>query len=56
MAKYYGEIGFSISQETVPGVWDEVVTERNYYGDVVKNYKTADGNEIIEDFNISNQI
>ena len=56
MAKYYGEIGFSISQETVPGVWDEVVTERNYFGDVVKNYKSADGNEIIEDFNISNQI
>lgn len=56
MAKYYGQIGFAVSQETVPGVWDEVVTERNYFGDVVKNYKMADGNEIVEDFNISNQI
>ena len=56
MSKFFGQIGFSVSTETVPGVWDESVTERNYYGDVTKNYRRLEGNEIIEDINISNQI
>ena len=56
MAKYYGQIGFIVTEETTPGVWSPIVTERNYFGDVVKNYKTVDGNEIVDDINVSNQI
>ena len=37
MAKFYGNIGFVIYQETSPGVWEEVPTERKYFGDVLKN-------------------
>lgn len=37
MAKFYGEIGYGNSVETVPGVWDDVITERKYYGDVIRN-------------------
>lgn len=34
MARYYGVVGFSEgSVETVPGVWDEQIVERPYYGD-----------------------
>ena len=36
MAKYYGAIGYSETTETAPGVWEETITERNYYGDVIK--------------------
>lgn len=38
MAKYFGHIGFSETQEseTSPGIWEEVVTERPYYGDELK--------------------
>ena len=37
MAKFYGVIGYVISQETSPGVWEEVPIEKPYYGDIVRN-------------------
>jgi hypothetical protein len=36
MAKFYGAIGFAVNTETSPGVWKDVITERNYKGDVLK--------------------
>lgn len=33
--KFYGPIGYGISQETSDGVWEDTVTEYSYYGDVV---------------------
>ena len=36
MAKFYGKIGYAETTETTPGVWEEVITERDYYGDVIK--------------------
>ena len=36
MAKFYGKIGYAETTETTPGVWEEVITERDYYGDVTK--------------------
>lgn len=35
MAKFYGKIGYIETQETSPGVWTEVPTERYYFGDVM---------------------
>lgn len=37
MAKYYGIVGYVITEETSPGVWGEVTNERPYYGDIVRN-------------------
>ena len=37
MAKFYGVIGYVVNEETVPGVWEEVVKERPYSGDILKN-------------------
>lgn len=38
MARFHGEVGFlrmvERDPEEHPGVWDEVLTKRNYYGDV----------------------
>lgn len=39
MAKYFGKIGYLETVETSPDVWEEVLTERIYYGDVVRNTK-----------------
>lgn len=36
MAKFYGEIGYGFATETSPGVHKDVITERNYFGDVVR--------------------
>jgi hypothetical protein len=43
MSRWFGKVGFSesteIDPENNPGVWDDVITEREYYGDVVRNIK-----------------
>ena len=56
MAKFYGKIGYIDSVETKPGVWEEQITERNYYGDVIRNTRrlqTAD--KLNDDINIANE-
>lgn len=35
--RFYGAVGYATSTETAPGVWKEVITERTYFGDVVRN-------------------
>ena len=59
MAKYYGRIGFIETRE-VPegsGIWKEIVTERLYFGDVVRNSRRWQGAETLnDDLNISNEI
>lgn len=37
MAKYYGKIGYATSEEVKPGVWKKRITEREYFGDVIRN-------------------
>lgn len=37
MAKFYGKIGFFETRETEPGIWEEVITEKPYYGDITRN-------------------
>ena len=57
MAKYYGSIGYAASEETAPGVWEETITERNYYGDILRNSRSLTGNDKVNsDINISNEI
>ena len=57
MAKFYGPIGYAERVETVPGVWKDVVVERNYSGDVVRLRRRLQGTENLnDDINISNEI
>ena len=45
MAKYYGTVGFRTTVETKPGIYKEQITEREYFGDVVRvarRLQTAD--------------
>ena len=57
MAKYYGLIGYAETVETGPGAWKEQITERVYYGDVIRNSRRLQSTEHLnDDVNISNQI
>ena len=57
MAKFYGAIGYADQVDTGHGVWGEQITERNYYGDVVKNTKRFEkGEHLNDDLNVSNTI
>lgn len=57
MAKFYGNIGYLESKENVPGVWNEVITERSYYGDVIKNTSKWNSNtNLNDDISVNNLI
>lgn len=57
MAKWFGQIGFAVTEETAPDVWTEHIIERSYYGDIIRNTKSlGSSNQINDGFNISNQI
>ena len=57
MAKFYGAIGYVETVETSPGVWEEQITERNYYGELVRNtsrFQVSD--QVNDNVNIANEI
>lgn len=57
MAKFYGEVGYGHSELKSPGVWDDVITERKYYGDIIRNArKLADGEKVNNDLTVGNSI
>lgn len=57
MAKWYGVIGYAVTVETDPGVWEETITERSYYGDTIRNTRMLQNSgEVNDNVNISNQI
>lgn len=57
MAKFYGKIGYAITEETTPGVWEERIIERVYYGDVTRNSRRLQSSENLNDnIVISNEI
>lgn len=58
MAKWFGKIGFATTVETTPGVWEEQIVSREYYGDVVRNTRRlqSSSEKLNDDINISNQL
>lgn len=57
MAKYYGVIGYAETVETAPGVYEEQITERNYYGELVRNTRRLQTSDQVNDnINIANEI
>ena len=57
MAKYYGAIGYAETKETSPGIWTEAITERKYYGDVIRNARRLEnGEHLNDDINVNNSI
>lgn len=57
MAKWYGVIGYAETVEEIPGKWEEIITERNYYGEIGKNSRRLQSSDKInDDINIANEI
>lgn len=57
MAKFYGKIGYANTEETTPGVWVEQITERSYYGELVRNTRRLESsNNLNDNINIANEI
>ena len=57
MAKFYGKIGYANTVETKPGVCEEQIVERSYYGDLIRNTRRLQSaDQVNDDINISNEI
>lgn len=42
MRKWFGAIGYGEQTEVRPGVWKEIITERELYGDILQNTRRVD--------------
>jgi hypothetical protein len=51
MARFYGKVGFGLPTETSTnsGVWEDVVIERTYRGDIVKNTRKLENAQGLHD-------
>lgn len=57
MARFYGVVGYGLAVETAAGVWEDEISERSYYGDVVKNSaKFAEGEPVNPNITTNNSI
>lgn len=57
MTRYYGQVAYGEDREIRPGVYDKVITERSYKGDVEKiSRRLQDTDKINGDITVQNTI
>ena len=57
MAKWFGKVGYATTKETSPGVWTEVITEREYFGKVIDDSRRyQSGDTVNGDITVSSKI
>jgi len=57
MARFFGSIGFGVPEEVSPGVWEDRITVRQYYGAVTRLMRQYTGDDkVLEDIRVNNQI
>jgi len=57
MARFYGRVGYGEPVETAPGVWEDVITEVSYFGDIVRNIRQSrEGVSVNNDLSVNNSI
>lgn len=55
MPKYFGKVGFAESVETAPGIWEDRIVERSFYGDVVRDLRRLQNHtKLNDDITITN--
>lgn len=56
MDRFYGMIGYAVTEETEKGVWTTSIVEKTVFGDIIKNTKKYDTtNNVNNDISINNQ-
>ena len=57
MAKWCGKIGYAKTTETEPGLWEDAIIERMYYGDVISDRRNRQNSGGVNDnINLANVI
>ena len=57
MAKFFGKIGYVTTEETRPGIHENVVVEKTYSGEITRLFRRwQNGTKVNDDVNITAQI
>jgi hypothetical protein len=59
MPRFHGAVGYGVSSESPAGsgVWKDTITEIEYFGDVVRNTRsTESGDQLNDDITVGNSI
>ena len=57
MGKWYGKVGYILTEQTEPGIWKSKSIEKNYYGDVLQyTSRWSKNSNVNDDLNVTNQI
>lgn len=57
MAKFYGIIGYAMTEETSPGIWEERIFKRHHYGELIRNTRKIQTSESVNDnIDIANEV
>lgn len=57
MSKWFGKIGYAATGETEPGLWEDTIVEREYYGDMISDRrKRQTSGEVNDNINLANVI
>lgn len=49
MGKWFGKIGYSVTEETEPGIWESKIVEREYFGDLENDYRKRQSTDKLND-------
>lgn len=57
MARFHGHVYYGETVETSPGVWEDQLVERSYFGDVVRDTRELrEGEHLNKDLSVQNSI
>jgi hypothetical protein len=57
MARFFGRVGYGETVEVTPGVWEDSIVERSYFGDVIRNARNLrEGEHLNMDLSVQNSI
>ena len=57
MAKFFGAVGYGVTTEVADGVWEDTITEKSYFGEVIRNTRRLqDGEKVNDDLSVNNSI
>lgn len=57
MARFYGKVGYGQTVDKGHGVHEDVITEKSYFGDVIRNTRRLEnGEKVNSDLTVGNSI
>ena len=49
MNKWFGKVGYANTSEVRPGIWQDIIEEREYFGDIVRYSRQLENSSEVND-------